>query len=111
MKLLLLRTSRATLHTGRSVKTLHPKVFGGILNRQDVSGDQTALEQFEIPQIDLVIVDLYPFEDTVAAGGSEQEIVEKIDIGGIALIRAAAKNFKDTFCVSDKNDYQDFLIF
>ena len=94
---------------GGRVKTLHPKVFGGILNRQDVSGDQKSLEQFEIPQIDLVIVDLYPFEDTVAAGGSEQEIVEKIDIGGIALIRAAAKNFKDTFCVSDKNDYQDFL--
>ena len=94
---------------GGRVKTLHPKVFGGILNRQEVSGDQTALEQFEIPQIDLVIVDLYPFEDTVAVGGSEQEIVEKIDIGGIALIRAAAKNFKDTFCVSDKNDYQDFL--
>ena len=94
---------------GGRVKTLHPKVFGGILNRQEVSGDQTALEQFEIPQIDLVIVDLYPFEDTVATGGSDQEIVEKIDIGGIALIRAAAKNFKDTFCVSDKNDYQDFL--
>ena len=94
---------------GGRVKTLHPKVFGGILNRQEVSGDQTALEQFEIPQIDLVIVDLYPFEDTVATGGREQEIVEKIDIGGIALIRAAAKNFKDTFCVSDKNDYQDFL--
>ena len=94
---------------GGRVKTLHPKVFGGILNRQEISGDQTALEQFEIPQIDLVIVDLYPFEDTVATGGSEQEIVEKIDIGGIALIRAAAKNFKDTFCVSDKNDYQDFL--
>ena len=94
---------------GGRVKTLHPKVFGGILNRQEVSGDQTALEQFEIPQIDLVIVDLYPFEDTVSTGGSEQEIVEKIDIGGIALIRAAAKNFKDTFCVSDKNDYQDFL--
>ena len=94
---------------GGRVKTLHPKVFGGILNRQEVSGDQTALEQFEIPQIDLVIVDLYPFEDTVAAGVSEEEIVEKIDIGGIALIRAAAKNFKDTFCVSDKNDYQDFL--
>ena len=94
---------------GGRVKTLHPKVFGGILNRQEVSGDQTALEQFEIPQIDLVIVDLYPFEDTVATGGSDQEIVEKIDVGGIALIRAAAKNFKDTFCVSDKNDYQDFL--
>ena len=94
---------------GGRVKTLHPKVFGGILNRQEVSGDQTALEQFEIPQIDLVIVDLYPFEETVAAGVSEEEIVEKIDIGGIALIRAAAKNFKDTFCVSDKKDYQDFL--
>jgi phosphoribosylaminoimidazolecarboxamide formyltransferase/IMP cyclohydrolase len=94
---------------GGRVKTLHPKVFGGILNRQEVSDDQTALEQFEIPQIDLVIVDLYPFEDTVAAGGSEQEIVEKIDIGGIALIRAAAKNFMDTFCVSDKEDYYDFM--
>lgn len=94
---------------GGRVKTLHPKVFGGILNRQEVLEDQTALKEFEIPQIDLVIVDLYPFEDTVTAGGSEQEIVEKIDIGGIALIRAAAKNFKDTFCVSDKNDYEDFL--
>jgi len=94
---------------GGRVKTLHPKVFGGILNRQEVEGDQKALQDFEIPQIDLVIVDLYPFEETVAAGGSEQEIVEKIDIGGIALIRAAAKNFKDTFCVSDKNDYEDFL--
>ena len=90
---------------GGRVKTLHPKVFGGILNRQEVLDDQTALEEFEIPQIDLVIVDLYPFEETVATGGSEQEIVEKIDVGGIALIRAAAKNFKDTFCVSDKNDY------
>ena len=94
---------------GGRVKTLHPKIFGGILNRQEVEGDQKALHDFEIPQIDLVIVDLYPFEETVAAGGNEQEIVEKIDIGGIALIRAAAKNFKDTFCVSDKNDYEDFL--
>ena len=94
---------------GGRVKTLHPKVFGGILNRQEITEDQSAIKQFEIPQIDLVIVDLYPFEDTVAAGGSEEEIVEKIDIGGIALIRAAAKNFKDTFCVSDKNDYNDFL--
>jgi phosphoribosylaminoimidazolecarboxamide formyltransferase/IMP cyclohydrolase len=94
---------------GGRVKTLHPKVFGGILNRQEKKEDQAALQEFEIPQIDLVIVDLYPFEDTVAAGGSEQEIVEKIDIGGIALIRAAAKNFRDTFCVSDKNDYEDFL--
>ena len=94
---------------GGRVKTLHPKVFGGILNRQEVEQDRSALEEYEIPQIDLVIVDLYPFEDTVAAGGSEQEIVEKIDIGGIALIRAAAKNFKDVFCVSDKKDYEDFL--
>lgn len=94
---------------GGRVKTLHPKVFGGILNRQEVPDDQNALEEYEIPQIDLVIVDLYPFEETVANGGSEQKIVEKIDIGGIALIRAAAKNFKDTFCVSDKNDYEDFL--
>ena len=94
---------------GGRVKTLHPKVFGGILNRQEVEEDQSALTQYEIPQIDLVIVDLYPFEDTVAAGGSEQDIVEKIDIGGIALIRAAAKNFKDVFCVSDKKDYEDFL--
>ena len=77
------------------------------MNRQEVSGDQTALEQFEIPQIDLVIVDLYPFEILLLRWG-EQEIVEKIDIGGIALIRAAAKNFKDTFCVSDKNDYKIF---
>jgi phosphoribosylaminoimidazolecarboxamide formyltransferase/IMP cyclohydrolase len=94
---------------GGRVKTLHPKVFGGILNRQEAIEDQSALEEFEIPQIDLVIVNLYPFEDTVSAGGTEEEIVEKIDIGGIALIRAAAKNFKDTFCVSDKNDYQNFL--
>ena len=94
---------------GGRVKTLHPKIFGGILNRKEIKEDQSAIQQFEIPQIDLVIVDLYPFEDTVAAGGSEQEIVEKIDIGGIALIRAAAKNFKDTFCVSDQNDYHDFL--
>ena len=94
---------------GGRVKTLHPKVFGGILNRQEIADDQEAIAQFEIPQIDLVIVDLYPFEETVAGGGSEQEIVEKIDIGGIALIRAAAKNFKDTFCVSDKTDYKDFL--
>ena len=94
---------------GGRVKTLHPKVFGGILNRQEEEEDQSALKQYEIPQIDLVIVDLYPFEDTVASGGSEQEIIEKIDIGGIALIRAAAKNYKDVFCVSDKKDYEDFL--
>ena len=94
---------------GGRVKTLHPKVFGGILNRQELDEDQLALKNYEIPQIDLVIVDLYPFEETVASGGNEQEIVEKIDIGGIALIRAAAKNFTDVFCVSDKKDYTDFL--
>ena len=94
---------------GGRVKTLHPKVFGGILNRQELNEDQLALKNYEIPQIDLVIVDLYPFEETVASGGSEQEIIEKIDIGGIALIRAAAKNFTDVFCVSDKKDYLDFL--
>ena len=94
---------------GGRVKTLHPKVFGGILNRQELDEDQLALKNYEIPQIDLVIVDLYPFEETVASGGNEQEIIEKIDIGGIALIRAAAKNFTDVFCVSDKKDYTDFL--
>ena len=94
---------------GGRVKTLHPKVFGGILNRQELDEDQLALKNYEIPQIDLVIVDLYPFEETVASRGSEQEIIEKIDIGGIALIRAAAKNFTDVFCVSDKKDYVDFL--
>ena len=94
---------------GGRVKTLHPKIFGGILNRQEEPKDIEALEAYEIPQIDLVIVDLYPFEDTVATGASEEEIVEKIDIGGIALIRAAAKNYKDVICVSDKNDYDEFL--
>ncbi len=90
---------------GGRVKTLHPKVFGGILNRQDNEGDQAQMVSFEIPQIDLVIVDLYPFEMTVASGASEADIVEKIDIGGISLIRAAAKNFRDTVCVSSTADY------
>ncbi|HBL78631.1 MAG TPA: bifunctional phosphoribosylaminoimidazolecarboxamide formyltransferase/IMP cyclohydrolase PurH, partial [Aequorivita sp.] len=85
---------------GGRVKTLHPKVFGGILNRQDHEGDVAEMEQYNIPQIDAVIVDLYPFEKTVASGASEADIIEKIDIGGISLIRAAAKNFKDTICVS-----------
>src|SRR5690554_2784560 len=79
---------------GGRVKTLHPKVFGGILNRQDNEGDKKEMEQYSIPQIDLVIVDLYPFETTVASGASEEDIIEKIDIGGISLIRAAAKNFR-----------------
>lgn len=92
---------------GGRVKTLHPKIFGGILNRQEVASDQETLQEFDIPQLDLVIVDLYPFEDTVAQGGTEAEIVEKIDIGGIALIRAAAKNFKEVLCVSNRDQYQD----
>ena len=89
---------------GGRVKTLHPKVFGGILNRQEHQGDVAEMEQYGIPQLDLVIVDLYPFEKTVASGASEQDIIEKIDIGGISLIRAAAKNFKDTLCVSSMED-------
>ena len=100
-------TSYPSILGGR-VKTLHPKVFGGILNRQDNENDVAELEEFNIPQIDLVIVDLYPFEKTVASGAVEQDIVEKIDIGGISLIRAAAKNFKDTFIVSSMNQYDHF---
>ncbi|MEL6811389.1 MAG: bifunctional phosphoribosylaminoimidazolecarboxamide formyltransferase/IMP cyclohydrolase [Bacteroidota bacterium] len=94
---------------GGRVKTLHPKVFGGILNRQDNESDIAEMKQFNIPQLDLVIVDLYPFEKTVASGASEQDIIEKIDIGGISLIRAAAKNFKDTLCVSSMEDYEEVL--
>ena len=101
-------TSYPSILGGR-VKTLHPKVFGGILNRQINLSDQEELTQYDIPQIDLVIVDLYPFEKTVASGASEQDIIEKIDIGGISLIRAAAKNFTDVLCVSDKNDYGEVL--
>ena len=101
-------TSYPSILGGR-VKTLHPKVFGGILNRQDHAGDVAELKEYDIPQIDLVIVDLYPFEKTVASGASEQDIVEKIDIGGISLIRAAAKNFKDTFTVSSMDQYDDFI--
>ena len=94
---------------GGRVKTLHPKVFGGILNRQDHEGDVAQMAEYNIPQIDVVIVDLYPFEKTVASGAPEQDIIEKIDIGGISLIRAAAKNFKDTICVSSMEDYSEFL--
>ncbi|MGB0879127.1 MAG: bifunctional phosphoribosylaminoimidazolecarboxamide formyltransferase/IMP cyclohydrolase [Polaribacter sp.] len=101
-------TSYPSILGGR-VKTLHPKVFGGILNRQDNESDVAELTEYNIPQIDLVIVDLYPFEKTVASGASEQDIVEKIDIGGISLIRAAAKNFKDTFTISSINQYEEFL--
>lgn len=101
-------TSYPSILGGR-VKTLHPKVFGGILNRQEEASDQEELVNFEIPQIDLVIVDLYPFENTLASGATEQDIIEKIDIGGISLIRAAAKNFKDVVCVSTRNDYAYLL--
>ena len=94
---------------GGRVKTLHPKVFGGILNRQDNDSDVREMDSFNIPQIDLVIVDLYPFEKTVASGASHQDIIEKIDIGGISLIRAAAKNFKEVMCVSSVDDYSEFL--
>lgn len=90
---------------GGRVKTLHPKVFGGILNRRENAEDQTQIQQYEIPEIDLVIVDLYPFQETVASGAEEQAIIEKIDIGGISLIRAAAKNFKDVLIVASKNQY------
>ena len=94
---------------GGRVKTLHPKVFGGILNRRDNEGDQAQIAQYEIPEIDLVIVDLYPFEETVASGAEEQAIIEKIDIGGISLIRAAAKNFKDVVIVASKAQYQPLM--
>jgi phosphoribosylaminoimidazolecarboxamide formyltransferase/IMP cyclohydrolase len=94
---------------GGRVKTLHPKIFGGILNRQDNPTDIEQMREFEIPQIDLVIVDLYPFEKTVASGASEADIIEKIDIGGISLIRAAAKNFKDTVIVASVNEYAYLL--
>lgn len=101
-------TSYPSILGGR-VKTLHPKVFGGILNRQNHDGDVAELAEYDIPQIDVVIVDLYPFEKTVASGASQQDIIEKIDIGGISLIRAAAKNFADVICVSSVDDYAEFL--
>ncbi|AJH13826.1 bifunctional phosphoribosylaminoimidazolecarboxamide formyltransferase/IMP cyclohydrolase [Myroides profundi] len=101
-------TSYPSILGGR-VKTLHPKIFGGILNRQDHEGDVAQMKEYEIPQIDLVIVDLYPFENTVASGAPEADIIEKIDIGGISLIRAAAKNFKDTVIVASVNEYELFL--
>ena len=101
-------TSYPSILGGR-VKTLHPKVFGGILNRQNNDSDVAELVDFDIPQIDLVIVDLYPFEKTVASGANHQDIIEKIDIGGISLIRAAAKNYADVLCVSSVDDYESFL--
>ena len=101
-------TSYPSILGGR-VKTLHPKVFGGILNRQDNHTDVQQMQEFDIPQIDVVIVDLYPFEKTVASGASDMDIIEKIDIGGISLIRAAAKNFKDTVIIPSVNEYSLFL--
>lgn len=90
---------------GGRVKTLHPKIFGGILGRCELESDRVQMQKYEIPEIDLVIVDLYPFEETVASGASEADIIEKIDIGGISLIRAAAKNFNDVVIVPGKAEY------
>jgi len=97
-------TSYPSILGGR-VKTLHPKVFGGILNRRENEGDREQIKQYEIPEIDLVIVDLYPFEATVASGASHEDIIEKIDIGGISLIRAGAKNYRDVVIVASKAQY------
>ncbi|MDH6358279.1 bifunctional phosphoribosylaminoimidazolecarboxamide formyltransferase/IMP cyclohydrolase [Parabacteroides sp. PF5-9] len=94
---------------GGRVKTLHPKVFGGILTRRDNPQDQSQITEYEIPEIDLVIVDLYPFEETVASGAEDQAIIEKIDIGGISLIRAAAKNYKDVIIVASNAQYQPLM--
>ncbi|MDH6308818.1 phosphoribosylaminoimidazolecarboxamide formyltransferase/IMP cyclohydrolase [Dysgonomonas sp. PFB1-18] len=91
---------------GGRVKTLHPKIFGGILCRRELPEDMKQIKAYDIQEIDLVIVDLYPFEETVASGAAEQDIIEKIDIGGISLIRAAAKNFKDVLIVASKKQYQ-----
>ena len=101
-------TSYPSILGGR-VKTLHPNVFGGILSRRELARDKEQLEQYNIPEFDLVIVDLYPFEKTVASGAEEQDIIEKIDIGGISLIRAAAKNFKDVLIVSEMEQYTETL--
>lgn len=94
---------------GGRVKTLHPKIFGGILGRRELADDQAQMQQYEIPEIDLVIVDLYPFEQTVASGASDADIIEKIDIGGISLIRAGAKNFNDVVIVPSKAEYKALL--
>ncbi len=101
-------TSYSSILGGR-VKTLHPKIFGGILSRRDNADDQAQMKEYDIPFIDLVIVDLYPFEQTVASGASAEDIIEKIDIGGISLIRAGAKNFKDVVIVPSKAEYPVLL--
>ena len=101
-------TSYPSILGGR-VKTLHPKIFGGILGRRELTDDQEQMSQYEIPEIDLVIVDLYPFEATVASGACEADVIEKIDIGGISLIRAGAKNFRDVVIVPSKAEYKPLL--
>ena len=94
---------------GGRVKTLHPKIFGGILGRREEENDMAQMASYDIPEIDLVIVDLYPFEDTVKSGAEDADIIEKIDIGGISLIRAGAKNFKDVIIVPSKAEYAPLL--
>ncbi|MFO7789263.1 MAG: bifunctional phosphoribosylaminoimidazolecarboxamide formyltransferase/IMP cyclohydrolase PurH, partial [Bacteroidales bacterium] len=94
---------------GGRVKTLHPKIFGGILKRRESETDNQEASTYQIPEMDLVIVDLYPFEKTMASGASQQDILEKIDIGGISLIRAAAKNYKDVLVVSNQSQYEKLL--
>ncbi|MCS6933892.1 MAG: bifunctional phosphoribosylaminoimidazolecarboxamide formyltransferase/IMP cyclohydrolase [Chitinophagales bacterium] len=101
-------TSYPSILGGR-VKTLHPKVFGGILGRRNSAEDCREMKQYDIPAIDLVVVDLYPFEDTVAGGASHEDVIEKIDIGGVSLIRAAAKNFADTLVIATRDDYEGLL--
>lgn len=101
-------TSYPSILGGR-VKTLHPKIFGGILARRDNEGDQAQMQKYDIPAIDLVIVDLYPFEQTVAGGAGAEEIIENIDIGGISLIRAGGKNFKDVVIIPSKAEYPVLL--
>jgi phosphoribosylaminoimidazolecarboxamide formyltransferase/IMP cyclohydrolase len=101
-------TSYPSIFAGR-VKTLHPKIFGGILYRRDEADDVDQAAKYEIPAIDLVIVDLYPFEDTVSSGAAEEDIVEKIDIGGISLIRAAAKNYNDVIIIPSSGQYPELI--
>ncbi len=103
-------TSYPSILGGR-VKTLHPKVFGGILSRRDNINDNKQIEEYQIPLFDLVIVDLYPFEETITNTDNEQDIIEKIDIGGISLIRAAAKNYKDVIIVPSFSQYDDLSNF
>jgi len=101
-------TSYPSILGGR-VKTLHPKVFGGILGRRSLESDVAQMAEYELPHIDVVVVDLYPFEETLASGASHEDIIEKIDIGGISLIRAAAKNYRDTWIIPSRNSYQDAI--